>query len=185
MKVMKPLTIVIAVLLSVSLFAQTQIGLNGVGGKIGYVDPEGGIESTIGFGVVADLGTITPKIAFEADIFYWGKSYDFGFGSDVKFSSFTISALGKYLFAESKEQLRPYAGAGLGLAIGKSKVEYTDPWTGSKASESDSDSDIVIHLCGGTKYRLSPQLDGFAELRYTLGDLDVLSILVGAIYSLK
>ena len=99
MKALKGLTILFVLAFAVTAFTQSNIGLNGIGGKIGYVDPEGDMESTIGFGAVADLGTITPKIALEADVFYWGKSYDehfYGATGEAKFTSITVSAVGKY-----------------------------------------------------------------------------------------
>lgn len=191
MQKQKWIILILTVFMAVSAFSQSNIGLNGVGGKLGYVDPEGEMESTFGFGAVADLGTITPKILLEADIFYWGKSYDesfLGSSTEVKFTSITLSAVAKYLFADAKEQMRPFAGAGLGFAMNKAKVEgsYTD-YTGQthSSSSSSSDNDIVIHLCGGVKYRLNPKVDGFAELRYTMGDGDILAILVGGIWSLQ
>ena len=90
--------------LAAGLSAKSNIGLMGVGGKVGYVDPGGGIGSTLGFGGVVDLGTIMPKLALEAEVLYWKKTYSESAGLwggedyEWSISEFIISAIGKYYF---------------------------------------------------------------------------------------
>ena len=172
--------------------AQSNIGLFGVGAHLGYVMPEDPIDPTFGFGLNADLGTITPAIKLAALLDYWGKSYSTGGGygstSDVTFSVIAIGAMAKYQF-EMEGNIKPYAGAGLSFNIASSKAEwsYYNPLTGQTVGESSSDSntDLAIHLAGGAGMPLNDQLDGFAELRYTISDADYLGIWVGVNYKLK
>ncbi len=181
------LLLTIVFLASGSLVAQSDIGLYGVGGRVGYVMPEDPIENTLGFGANADLGTIIPDLHLSAFLDYWRKSYDynFGFGSDAEasFSLLGIGAMVKYHF-DIQNAITPYAGGGLGLSIGTSKVEFSTPYTG-KTSESDSDTELGIHLAGGAMMPVSETMDGFAELRYTIGDdVDYFGIWVGVNYKL-
>ena len=51
------------------------IGLMGIGGQVGLVMPDYGGDNTIGFGVIADLGTIIPVLRLEGSADYWGDSW--------------------------------------------------------------------------------------------------------------
>ena len=116
----------ILVLMTATLsFGQADIGLKAIGGKVGFVMPEDPIDSTIGFGLVADLGTITDAIHLDAFVEYWGKSYDVGY-YEWSYSHITIGATAKYYF-EMDSEFKPYAGGGLGFIIGSSDGKYTGP----------------------------------------------------------
>lgn len=189
MKVLKNLLFLLVLVFTVSAFAQTNISLNGVGAKIGFVDPEN-IESTFGFGAVADLGWITPKIALEGEVLYWKKSYDEGAHWEWSYSQLYISALGKYYFEQKKgSKFLPYAGAGIGLVIAKVSSDYSgpsDPYWGGDLNTSESETGIGLHFLGGAKMALSPQIDGFAEARFSTGEgADFFGIFAGFIYQLK
>lgn len=165
-------------------FGQSNIGLMGVGGKLGYVMPGSDADNAIGFGAIADLGKITPKINLEADVLYWSKGQD-AMGYEWKYSNIAICGIAKYYFTPEGEQLRWFAGGGLGLSMGKSSWEYQNPYTGQKEDDSVSDTDLAIILCGGGRYQLSPNLDGVAEFRYLIaGDWDYMVISAGVIYAL-
>ena len=167
------------ILMATISFAQVDIGLKAVGGKIGFIMPEDPIDNTLGFGAVADLGTITDAINLAAFVEYWGKSYTVGY-SETTFSSITIGATAKYYF-EMDSQFKPYAGAGLGFIIGTSSWKYTGPTYGySGASKgSDSSTDIGFHICGGADYPLSDTMTGFAEVKYSIDGFDSFSIFAG------
>jgi len=178
-------TFVVFLLLVSSVFGQDGIGFKGVGAMVGYIDPEGGDNATIAFGGVVDLGFITPNIGLEADILYWSKSYG-PTNAEWKVSSIGVSAIAKYYFAQQDQQLRPFAGGGLGFNRASASWEYKDPFTGHTEKESDSDTDLAIEIVGGAKYALSPQIDGFGELRYIIaGDWDYWGIFAGIVYNLS
>jgi opacity protein-like surface antigen len=177
-------TILIILMMMSIAYSQADIGLMGVGGKVGYVMPED-IDNTFGFGLEADMGTIMPNLSLHGFVEYWSKSYDVGFGSDAD-ASISVIALGaaaKYHF-EMDGNITPYAGGGLGLNIGKASLEYTDPFTGQKVDDSDSESDIAIHLLGGASMPLSPQMDGYAELKYVISDVEYFGIFLGINYKM-
>jgi len=184
------ITCIIVFLMVTAGFGQSDIGFKGIGGKLGIVDPGGGVGSTIGFGAIADLGNITPKIKLQADAVYWAKDYVELSTHDFTVSSISISAIGKYMFAEPDEKLRPFAGAGIGLSITSNSWEYdtvspVPPYQPIHVDDSRSDTDIGIHIVGGANYMLSDKFDGIAEFRYVIGgDWDYWGIFAGVIYLL-
>lgn len=185
---MQKMGVAVLVLLGLTLgvSAQTDIGLKGIGAKVGFIMPEDPIDNTLGLGVVADLGKVSVARVFGY-LDYWKKGYNEGTYWDWSWSVLSIGAIGKYYF-ESKSDFKPYAGAGLGFDISMWKSEYTGPNYGydfGALEASDSELDLAIHLLGGASYRLSPQMDGFAEVKYTLGDIDYLGIYAGIVYKLK
>ncbi len=178
-------TVVILFILASAVYGQANIGLMGVGAKVGYLDPEGDENSTFGFGGVADLGTIMPNVGLEAELLYWSKSYD-EHGLDFSVSSISVAAIAKYYFKPEGEQLRPFAGGGLGFNRASAKSEFENPLTGHTEKDTHSDTDLAIHIAGGAKYALSPQLDGIGEFRYVMaGDWDYWGIFAGVIYRLN
>jgi hypothetical protein len=181
---MKKLGLVVLMILTMAsfVFAQADIGLNAVGGKVSFVMPEDPIESTIGFGAVADLGTITDAIHLDAFIEYWGKSYDVA-QYEWSYSVITIGATAKYYF-EMDSQFKPYAGGGLGLIITSFSADYSGPNSQYFPNTSDSDTDIDFHICGGAEYELSDTMVGFAEAKYSLGGIDTFIISGGVLFKL-
>ncbi len=175
--------LVVCVLGSVSA-AQTDIGLKGIGGKLGFIMPEGNIDNTLGFGVNADLGSVSMFNVYGY-LDYWAKGYEES-SFEWSYSVISIAAIGKYFF-EVDCEFKPYAGAGLGFDIASVKGEYTGPDFGfqSNFESSDSELDLALHILGGATYALSPALDGFAELKYTTGGVDYFGIYVGVMYKLE
>ena len=94
-------------------FAQADIGFKGAGLRLGLVDPEGAIESTIGFEGIADLGTFN-KFALEGSILYWNKSVNPASWRDLAFG-----VTGRYFFDMGESAIQPFASAGLGIHLYK------------------------------------------------------------------
>jgi len=185
----KLFTLITVVLFVANLsYGQANIGFKGIGGKVGFVDPESSIGSTFGLGVVANLGTITPAIHLDAFADYWGKSYDesmFGANAESKCTEIAIGAAAKYYFPMEGSKFKPYAGGGLALTIGKCTFDYqyTDPFTGqtSDQSSSSSDTELGFRILGGADMELSPGLIGFGEIVYHTNGWDYLGIFVGVV----
>lgn len=177
---------VLLIVLNLSIKAQSDFGLKGIGAKLGYVSPEDPIESTIGFGAVANLGTIFSNIRLDATIDIWSKSYGglspYG-KADYTYTEITLAALGKYYFQLKNSSIKPYAGLGLGLIIGRSSFEYSIPYFGS-SSESTSETNLGFRILGGVDYKLSPQLNSFLEIFYHANGADFLGIFAGVTYML-
>lgn len=175
-----------ALLGSTALFAQSGIGLYGIGARLGYIMPEDPIESTLGFGAHVDLGTIMPNLTLHGYVDYWSKSYDELDYVESSFSLLGITAVAKYHFNVAGN-IKPYAGGGLGLNIGSAEAKYTGPYSDlvGNSESSSSDSELGLNLVGGAAMELSPTLDGFAEARYNTGGVDYLGLYIGVTYKLK
>lgn len=167
----------VCILCLATLATGQDIELQGIGGRLGFVLPEDPIESTIGFGVQADLGTIIKDFHLTAFGDFFKKSYDHAFGK-WRLTQIGLGATAKYLF-QVHSSVQPYAGAGLGFTIGHSSWE---PHPGPKHSEWDFD--LGMHLAGGGEYPFSSNLRGCAELKYHINGADYLGIWCGVTYML-
>jgi len=172
-----------AALLGVSgaALAQSDIGFKGIGGRIGYVDPEADYDGTITFGVVADLGTWTPQLHWDASLCYWSSSYDFdwtGHNYDITLSDFALRSGVKYHFIEGPWE--PYAGGGLGLHF----FSWDADWPQGYGGASDSDTEFGFYIVGGVEHRFNDQWKGSAEFQLDWADLDQTTIQFNVIHIL-
>lgn len=69
------LTFIFSLFFVMETFAQVNFDFNAVGVQAGYVKPEDPIESTIGFGARAELGTLMKEnVTMGAIVDYWSKN---------------------------------------------------------------------------------------------------------------
>ncbi|MBU1881428.1 MAG: outer membrane beta-barrel protein [bacterium] len=189
---MKKFLVVLSAIMITSLCLQpagaaTDIGFYGIGAKLGYVMPEDPIESTFGFGIQARLGTIMENLALDPFFEFWSKGYDENFGgvtADWSYTEFVLGASAKYFFP-TQNQIKPYAGGGLGFVIGRSSWEWTNPVNDQKEDDSDSNTDIGIHFLGGVEMEINDQFDGTFEVKYAIDGANYFGFFFGAIYKLK
>jgi opacity protein-like surface antigen len=119
---------------------------------------------------------------------YWSKSEgDFGVEASVR--DVSIGARAKYMF-HVKSKVQPYAGAGLGLHFFNTKVVFPDVDMGGGNvipgfTAEDSATKLGFDLGGGVSTPLSPKTDLFADLWYTLADIDQFSMKVGVSFLLS
>ena len=165
------LSTVIILISCTKIFPQTDIGFKGIGGQLGIVNPDGPGGSTLMFAAIADLGKFTPLISFDAHLAYWKKS-------EPSFSlrDLILGGTAKYYFPFSDPKFSPFAGAGLAIHIFKRSFEILAP------TSSSTDTELDLHITGGTLYKLAPNIDGIGQISYTLGDAEQFAILFGAIF---
>ncbi|MBU1708222.1 porin family protein [bacterium] len=171
-------------LLSMSAFAETDIGLKGIGGKVGYVMPEGDLDATFTFGAVVDLGTFMPALHWDASIQYWGVSYEVG-PYEWTYSDIALKSTARYHFTTGGK-VTPYAGGGLGIHM--FSFEWDCPscqsvW-GFPTSVSDNSTEFGFHGVGGIEFLLAPKWKAQAEAEYAIVDIDQFSIVANIIYLL-
>ncbi len=168
-----------------NILAQAKIGLNGIGIKLGFVDPEGGDNSVIGFGALVDLGTITPDIMLEGNLDYWSKSISStsSLGSaEFSLRDLILGGTAKYMFKSGNPKFRPFGSGGLAFHFFKAAVKSTGTFV---VSSDNSEMKIGIHLGGGLFYNLSPQLDLLADGRYSIvSDVSQIALQAGVVYKL-
>lgn len=140
--------------------AQAQgLKLNGIGGRVGYFDPEQ-LSGTIGFG--GHLNIAAGKLTLLPTVEYWSKSKN-----SVDFSQWSFAADARYHY--STEQLNPFVGLGLGVLL-------TD------GSVGDSSTDFGLDLLGGVEIPLNEKLALTGELKYVLTELHSVRLSAGLTY---
>lgn len=169
------------VLMAHSALAETDLGFKGIGGRLGYVDPESEYNGTFTLGAVADFGTFVPKLHWDAALTFWKSSLDWGwYGStyDVTLTDIALRTGVKYHFIEGPWE--PYAGGGLGLHFFSSDVSAPSGavWTGA------DDTEFQFYIVGGVQHPLTKSLIGSAELQLDIGDLDQTNIQINVMYLL-
>jgi len=165
----------------------SDLGLSRLGVDAGLVDPEAA-SSTLGFGAFADWGNLSPDVRLSSQLGYWSKS-EGDFGAEASVRDVSIGARAKYMF-HVKSKVQPYAGAGLGLHFFHTKVSFPDVDMGGGFivpgfTVEDSATKLGFDLGGGVSKPLSPKTDLFADLWYTLADIDQFSMKVGVSFLLS
>jgi len=175
------LSLALLSVLTLATVSTAELGLKGIGGKVGLVMPEGEADNTFGLGVVADLGTITSQLRAEASADYWGDSWGIE-PYEYSWSAITIGATVKYDFPLGGN-ITPFAGGGLGFTISRSKWDspvISAYGLSTGGSTSSSDSDIGFHFLGGIDMPIGSNMKFTAEAKYAMDGADVLW-LTGAI----
>jgi hypothetical protein len=166
---MKKSTTMVILMFSICLAAfgtafGQQFGLNAIGGRLSFVEPEGPLSGTVGFGAHADLGEIVPKLRLYPSLEYWSKS---------GLSQFAISGDVRYYFP-TQSQVNFFAGGGLSIMFNNVDV---GPF-------SNTDSAAGLDLLGGGDFKVSENLLGTLKVKFTLSDIDAIRITGGITYLL-
>ena len=173
----------ICMLAAQNAMAQSDLGLKALGVNLGIVSPED-VDATVGIGVFADHGFMSPRIKLESHIDFWSKSEDFS-GGDATLRDIAIGARGKYMFPSSSSSIVPFAGVGLGLHFLHAKGEVQVP--GFPATRySDSDTKLGLDLGGGIEVPLQSNSHFIAEAWYGIvSDVSQLSLKAGMAWKMK
>ncbi|TMQ60192.1 MAG: hypothetical protein E6K76_02375 [Candidatus Eisenbacteria bacterium] len=163
---------------SQNALARTNLGLRSLGGNVGLVDPENA-SSTLGLGVFANMGNLSPAIRLAPHLGYWSKSEDFG-GAEASVHDFSLGTRCEYMFHVSSPKFQPYMGAGLGLHF-----------LGAKASVpgfptiKDSSTKLGLDMGGGFITPLSPKTDLVVDAWYGIvQDMNQFTMKVGVSFDL-
>jgi opacity protein-like surface antigen len=134
--------------------------LNGVGGRIAYVDPEQ-LSGTVGLG--GYLNFTAGKFALLPTVEYWTKS-----STNLDFSQWLLAADARYYYS-STESLKPFIGLGLG-------VLSTDVGIG------DASSDFGLDVLGGVDIPINEKLSFSGEIKFVVTDLHSIRLSGGLTY---
>jgi len=146
------------------------LGFAGLGGRIGFVDPEGA-SSTVALGIHIDGGEFVQHVHIMPLMEYWkvGASgvdiRDLEIGTDVNVD-----------FPVEGGRVIPYAGGGLGLHFVKADNPGTIPDV--------SDTKLGLNIQGGLRNQVMPNLGLFGEVKYNfVSDVNQLKIMGGFTYN--
>jgi opacity protein-like surface antigen len=196
---MKITLALVAVLLLIGSMGMAQsLGLNEVGGGVGYVSASltgasssGSTTESVGGFVIAvhaNLGELAKDLSLVPEIQYWSASKDIS-GGTWKLSDFAINANVHYNIA-MEGAVKPYVGAGLGFNSVSSTVTFPSytvaGFTFPGLTVSGSDTKIGINLLAGANYKMNDKMTLFLEPRYVLmSDFNHFMIKVGASFAMK
>ena len=157
------------------------LGLKGVGAELGLINADN-VDQTFGFGVFANLGTLTPNVMLEAYANYWQLTEQFFVTSDLRFRDISVGTRAKYAFNVKNPKITPYAGAGVGVHFLSAKYEDSiSPLLNFDTSETKFGLDVG----GGMMAAVSDRASFIGEAWYSfVPDISQFSIKVGMEYAL-
>jgi hypothetical protein len=148
------------------------LGLQGLGARIGFVDPEGA-SSTVALGIHLDAGEFVRNVHIMPMVEYWKVGVS---GIDV--SDLMIGADVNLDFPVEGGRVIPYAGGGLGLHF----VKVDDPFI--PPGVDTSDTKLGLNIQGGIRNQVMPNLGIFGEVKYAfVSDANQLKIMGGFTYN--
>jgi len=159
-----------------SMEFRPELGIKGVAGKIGALYLIDNYGFAPGFGLWADLGTISPSIALDGGVEYWNGGKLESDGGTTRKSNISI-----YLTLKLKidmEKIHPFLGAGLGVNM-YSKI-YPENWD----QPDEKNTNLEPHIDMGAVYNLHPKLDLEARLKANFSDISAYGIYVSGIFRL-
>ncbi len=141
-----------------SASSNSGLGFRGIGARIGYVDPENA-SGTAALGGHIDLGQFVRNVNLVPFVEYWSAGVA---GYDR--SDFTVATNVNVDFPLQGGTLIPYLGGGLGLHFLKAELP-----PGGRLWQ-DDDTKLGLHVLGGVRNQVMPNLGLFGELRFSLVD---------------
>ena len=148
------------------------LGFQGLGARIGFVDPEGA-SSTVALGVHIDAGEFVRHVHVLPLVEYWKVGVG---GVDV--SDLDIGTDINVDFPVEGGRVIPYAGGGLALHF----VSVDDPF--APPGVDTSDTKLGLNIQGGIRNQVMPNLSLFGEVKYAfVSDVNQLKVMGGFTYN--
>ena len=164
---MKNIVTVFAILWLVVPAAYSQVGIE-LGPKLGF-DVAGDVEEPF-IGLDARFSTTLPVII--------NPTFDYYF-TEENFTLWQIALHALYEFGVANEMFTPYAGGGISLT--RSSFDLPDdPFFDDIDA---SDSSVGLNGIAGAKFPVGG-VDLFGQVQLTVGDVDMVALAVGALFSL-
>jgi len=145
----------LAVMLCAAAGSAMALGVEGVGGKLGYSNPEN-LDGTTTMGVHAELAESGTQFHLLPNMMYWKVN-------GVRDLSPNLDA---YYHFEPEGRVSPYLGAGLGLNFVRND------------RRDRSNTDVGMNFVGGVRFPGAAN-HYFLEGRYTASDLHQVAVLTG------
>ena len=148
------------------------MGFEGMGARIGFVDPENA-SSTVALGLHVDLGEFVRNVHIMPLVEYWKVGVS---GIDV--SDLTLASDVNLDFPVQGGRVVPYAGGGLGFHF----VKFDNPF--APPGFDNSKTKLGLNIQGGIKNQVMPNLGIFGEVKYVfVSDVNQLKIMGGFTYN--
>ncbi len=178
--------VAICTLHAASASAQANVALQGIGLKAGIVSPDN-VDTTVGFGLIFDLGTVHPQFALETYAGYWSQSEE-SYGIEAGVTDYSFGGKVKYMIATANPTIQPYVGAGLGFHVLDLHGETPPMYFGGSlifpgTSYDDTDLKLGLDLGGGLKIDRGNTLAFVSDAWVSVvSDVTQFQLMVGAVY---
>jgi len=150
------------------------LGFQGIGARIGFVDPEGS-SSTLGLGMHIDAGQIVRGVHLVPLVEYWSVGTSAG-GFNIDRSDLAIGTDLVVDFPMQDSRIFPYAGGGLG-------IHFLGFDSNVPGADNDTRSKLGLNIHGGIRNDIMPNMSLFGEARYNfVENANQLKILGGFTY---
>ena len=164
--------------------AKSDIGFKGIGQRIGFVDPEGGLDGTVEFGVAFEFGEFVRQLHWDGSVSFWSSGRNYRYYHDDRYDKydwtlrdFVLRSGVNYHFVEG--EWVPYAGGGLGLHF------YSWDYSGAPYYNNANDTKIGLYIDGGLEHQFSANWTGQMQLQFDFAEPDQTALLFNLIYRLK
>lgn len=134
-------------------------GLSGVGGKLGYTNPED-LDGTVTVGGHLEFEQSGSQLHLLPNLMYWNSD-----GMSDLNPNFDV-----YYHFRSEGHVTPYLGGGLGLHL--------------RGTDGNSDTDLGANVIGGLRIPGAAH-HYFVEARYTTSDVSQLGLLGGVTFHMR
>lgn len=149
--------------MATTAMAAANIGLKGIGVRVGVIEPEN-LDTTVGFGILMDLGTFHPNVGFETYATYWSYDLDVVL-AESSFRDIAVGAKVRYLIDTSRPTIHPFIGGGASVHILHS--EATVPFSSGSLTVDASDTKLGFDLGGGLRAGVADKVDIIGEAWYS------------------
>lgn len=133
--------------------------LNGIGGRVGYFDPEQ-TSGTVGFG--GHLNFTAGKLALLPTVEYWSKSKN-----SVDFSQWSFAADLHYHYTSGG--IDPFVGLGIAVLMSDTNI-------------GDSSTNLGLDVMGGVQIPLNESLALSGEVKFVVAELHSVRLNAGLTY---
>jgi hypothetical protein len=173
----------LAARLSTNRETQSDIGLKGLGFRLGIVDPEGALDETIELGVVFEFGELIPQLKWDGSLSFWraGRNYRYWDNNhnDYRFYDWKLQDIilrtGVNYYFLGRDWV-PFVGGGLGVHF------YSWDYNNAPAYNNSDESKIGVYLDGGIERTFSDAWTGQLLLQFDSAELDQTAILFNLIH---
>ncbi len=163
--------------------AQTNLGLRGVGVRVGVANAEN-LDTALAFGLFTDLGLFHPNVSFETYMNYWSQTEGVPNFGEVPFRDIAVGAKVEYMFTLATPTVRPFVGGGLSLHFLRTEMSF-EAFSIPGISVGASETRLGLDLGGGLRAGVADRIDFIGEAWYTMvSDFNQLGIQAGLLFKL-
>ncbi len=162
---------------------ESNLGLKGMGPRIGFVDPEGVLDGTVEIGMVFDFGEFTPQLKWDGSVSFWSSDRTYRYydtpHNDWRYYDWKLrdlilrSGVNYYFMAD---EWVPFVGGGIGMHF------YSWDYNDYPNHPSPSETRIGIYIDGGIEHDFGESWTSQVQLQFDSADIDQTALMFNFIH---